>query len=119
MPHEQRLARRPCFGRLYPFDHELKADDRSGDVFRSAKVFAGEHATYNDVIGLNRLGRVNYSEACSSEDRTNTNFVESFFFSRIQRAKVGIHHRFPMRYLDWFRPTSPGARTRGAQAIAA
>ena len=52
-------------------------------------------------FGLNRLGRVNHSKAYSSDDGTNTNFVESFF-SRVQRAYVGIHHRFSTRYLDWY-----------------
>ncbi|ANY81254.1 hypothetical protein BB934_26075 [Microvirga ossetica] len=70
-------------------------------VSRDAKVFADEHGSYNDLIGLNRLGRVNHSKAYSSEDGTNTNFVESFF-SRVQRAYVGIHHRFSTRYLDWY-----------------
>ena len=31
----------------------------------------------------------------------NTNHVESFF-SRIQRAYVGIHHRFSVKYFDWY-----------------
>ncbi len=31
----------------------------------------------------------------------NTNHVESFF-SRIQRSYVGIHHRFSVRYFDWY-----------------
>ncbi|WP_371418811.1 transposase [Agrobacterium sp. ICMP 6402] len=31
----------------------------------------------------------------------NTNHVESFF-SRIQRAYIGIHHRFSVRYFDWY-----------------
>jgi len=52
-------------------------------------------------LGLNRMGRVNYSKAYSSDDGTNTNFIESFF-NRIQRAYVGIHHRFSTRYLDWY-----------------
>jgi hypothetical protein len=90
-------------------------------VSRDAKVFADEHASYNDLVGLNRMGRVNHSQAYSSEDGTNTNFVESFF-SRIQRAYIGIHHRFSTRYLDWYvadlawredtRRTSNGGLTR-------
>jgi hypothetical protein len=39
------------------------------------------------------------SKAYSSDDGTNTNFIESFF-SRIQRGYVGVHHRFSTRYLD-------------------
>ena len=70
-------------------------------VSRDAKVFADEHGSYNDLIGLNPMGRVNHSKAYSSEDGTNTNLVESFF-SRIERAHVGIHHRFSTRYLDWY-----------------
>lgn len=90
-------------------------------VSRDTMVFADEHASYDDVIGKNRMKRVNHSEAYSSEDGTNTNFVESFF-SRIQRAYVGIHHRFSTRYLDWYladlawredtRRTSNGGLTR-------
>ncbi|ANY83606.1 hypothetical protein BB934_35715 (plasmid) [Microvirga ossetica] len=70
-------------------------------VSRDAKVFADEHGSYNDLVGLNRMRRVNHSKAYSSEDGTNTNLVESFF-SRIQRAYVGVHHRFWTRYLDWY-----------------
>ncbi|MXQ14076.1 transposase [Microvirga makkahensis] len=47
------------------------------------------------------MGRVNQSKACSTEDGTNTNFIESFF-SRIQRAYAGVHHRFSTRYFDWY-----------------
>lgn len=86
-------------------------------VSRNAKVLADEHGSYNDVIGLNRMGRVNHSEAYSSADGTNTNTIESFF-SRIQRAYVGIHHRFSTRYLDWYAADSPGARTQGGRATA-
>lgn len=31
----------------------------------------------------------------------NTNHVESFF-SRVQRSYVGIHHRFSLKYFDWY-----------------
>jgi hypothetical protein len=37
----------------------------------------------------------------ATDDGINTNFVGSFF-SRIQRAYVGIHHRFSTKYLDWY-----------------
>lgn len=47
------------------------------------------------------MGRVNHSKAYSSEDGTSTHFIKSFF-SRIQRAYVGVHHRFSTRYLDWY-----------------
>jgi hypothetical protein len=96
-------------------------------VSRSAMVFADEHNSYNDLIGLNKMGRVNHSKSYSSEDGTNTNFVESFF-SRIQRAYVGIYHRFSTRYLDWYvadiawredtRRTSNGDTTRSLLARA-
>jgi hypothetical protein len=62
-------------------------------VSRKATVIADEHASYNDLAGLNKLKRVNHSKAYQAEDGTNTNQVESFF-SRVQRAYVGIHHRF-------------------------
>jgi len=97
-------------------------------VSRGATVFADEHASYNDLIGKNPMRRVNHSEAYSTEDGTNTNFIESFF-SRIQRAYVGVHHRFSTQYLDWYvadlawkedmRRMSNGALTRSllAQAL--
>jgi hypothetical protein len=44
---------------------------------------------------------VNHSKAYQTEDGTNTNQVESFF-SRVQRAYVGIHHRFSLKYFDWY-----------------
>jgi len=60
-------------------------------VSREATVFADEHGSYNDLAGLNELQRVNHSKAYQTDDGTNTNQVESFF-SRVQRAYVGIHH---------------------------
>ncbi len=70
-------------------------------VSRYATVIADEHGSYNDLAGLNKLKRVNHSKAYQSEDGTNTNQVESFF-SRVQRAYVGIHHRFSLKYFDWY-----------------
>lgn len=70
-------------------------------VSRDAKVFADEHGSYNDLSGLNELQRVNHSQAYQTEDGTNTNQVESFF-SRVQRSYVGIHHRFSLKYFDWY-----------------
>jgi hypothetical protein len=63
-------------------------------------VIADEHGGYNDPVGLNKVKRVNHSKAYQAEDGTNTNQVESFF-SRVQRAYVGIHHSFSLRYFDW------------------
>ncbi|PTM98339.1 IS1595 family transposase [Mycoplana dimorpha] len=70
-------------------------------VSREATVFADEHGSYNDLAGLNKLQRVNHSKAYQTDDGTNTNQVESFF-SRVQRAYVGIHHRFSLKYFDWY-----------------
>ncbi|TIS55347.1 MAG: transposase [Mesorhizobium sp.] len=53
------------------------------------------------MAGLNEHRQVNHSEAYQAEDGTNTNHVESFF-SRIQRAYVGIHHRFSLKYFDYY-----------------
>lgn len=47
------------------------------------------------------MQRVNHSKAYQTDDGTNTNQVESFF-SRVQRAYVGIHHRFSLKYFDWY-----------------
>ena len=44
---------------------------------------------------------MNHSQAYQTENGTNTNHVESFF-SRIQRGYVGIHHRFSLKYFDWY-----------------
>lgn len=64
-------------------------------------MIADEHGSYNDLAGLNKLKRVNHSKAYQAEDGTNTNQVESFF-SRVQRAYVGIHHRFSLKHFDWY-----------------
>jgi ISXO2-like transposase domain len=50
---------------------------------------------------LNELERVNHSKAYRSKSGANTNQVESFF-SRVQRAYIGIHHRFSLKYFDWY-----------------
>ncbi len=70
-------------------------------VDRSATVVTDEHTSYADLAGLNEHKQVNHSEAYRAKDGTNTNHVESFF-SRIQRAYVGIHHRFSLKYFDWY-----------------
>ena len=70
-------------------------------VTREATVFADEHSSYDHLKGLNRTQRVNHSEAYATEEGDNTNFVESFF-SRVERSYVGVHHRFSVRYVDWY-----------------
>ncbi|WP_284284336.1 IS1595 family transposase [Mesorhizobium amorphae] len=70
-------------------------------VSRDAAVIGDEHGSDNDLAGLNKLNRVNHSKAYQTEDGTNTNQVESFF-SRVQRAYIGIHHRFSLKYFDWY-----------------
>ncbi|NEJ19404.1 hypothetical protein GR247_04345 [Rhizobium leguminosarum] len=35
------------------------------------------------------------------EDGTDTNRIESFF-ARAERSYVGTHHRFSLKYLDWY-----------------
>jgi hypothetical protein len=64
-------------------------------------VAADEHGSYDDLVGLAVLQRVNHSLAYQAEDGTNTNAIEGFF-ARAQRAYVGIHHRFSVKYLDWY-----------------
>ena len=64
-------------------------------------MFADEHKSYDNLIGLNNLERVNHSKAYQTKDGTNTNQVESFF-SRVQRAYIGIHHRFSLKFFDWY-----------------
>ncbi|WP_432761413.1 transposase [Rhizobium mayense] len=44
---------------------------------------------------------LNGNEEYQTEGGVNTNHVESFF-SRIQGAYFGIHHRFSVRYFDWY-----------------
>lgn len=70
-------------------------------VSREATVFADEHSSYDDLLGLNRTKRVNHSKAYATDEGDNTNFVESFF-SRVERSYVGVHHRFSVKYLDWY-----------------
>ncbi|BDA85463.1 hypothetical protein Sa4125_30050 [Aureimonas sp. SA4125] len=70
-------------------------------VSRDVTVYADEHSSYDDLLGLNRMKRVNHSEAYATKEGYNTNLVESFF-SRLERSYVGIHHRFSMKYLDWY-----------------
>ena len=92
-------------GRRSPGSSETKTAMQPGRpseiVSREATVFADEHGSYNDLAGLNELQRVNHSKAYQTDDGTNTNQVESFF-SRVQRAYVGIHHRFSLKYFDWY-----------------
>jgi hypothetical protein len=70
-------------------------------VRNGSKIHADEHFSYDDLEGLQELKRVNHSKEYQAKDGVNTNHVESFF-SRIQRAYVGIHHRFSVRYFDWY-----------------
>lgn len=58
-------------------------------------------ARMNDLVGLAILKRVNHSKAYQTEDGTDTNRIESFF-ARVERSYVGIHHRFSVKYLDWY-----------------
>ncbi|TCS05287.1 IS1595 family transposase [Rhizobium sp. BK418] len=66
-----------------------------------AVLTADEHGSYDDLVGLAILKRVNHSLAYQTEDGTDTNRIESFF-ARAERSYVGIHHRFSVKYLDWY-----------------
>jgi transposase-like protein len=68
---------------------------------KDALVVADEHKAYDDLVGLVNMSRVNHSNQFMAEDGTHTNVVESFF-SRVEKAYVGIYHRFSMKYLDWY-----------------
>jgi hypothetical protein len=57
--------------------------------------------SYDDLVGLAILRRVNHGLAYQTENGTDTNRIESFF-ARIERSCVGIHHRFSVKYLDWY-----------------
>jgi hypothetical protein len=70
-------------------------------VSAGATVIADEHSSYDDLIGLADLRRVNHSEAYQTKDGSNTNAIEGFF-ARVERSYVGIHHRFSTKYLDWY-----------------
>lgn len=70
-------------------------------VRKGSTIHADEHFSYDDLAGLQELKRVNHSKEYETEDGINTNHVESFF-SRVQRAYVGIHHRFSVKYFDWY-----------------
>jgi len=70
-------------------------------VRKNARIVADEHKAYDDLIGLAKMTRVNHSRQFMAEDGTHTNFIEGFF-ARIERAYVGVHHRFSMKYLDWY-----------------
>jgi len=70
-------------------------------VSRNAHVYADEHLAYDELCGLNALTRVNHSEAYQHGFGVSTNIIESFF-SRVRRSYRGIHHRFSMKYLDWY-----------------
>lgn len=71
------------------------------NVSAGAVLIADEHSTYDDLVGLAELRRLNHSEAYQTEDGTNTNAIEGFF-ARVERAYLGIHHRFSTKYLDWY-----------------
>lgn len=65
------------------------------------EIVADEASAYDDLIGLGSMRRVNHSLRYQEKDGTNTNRIESFF-SRVERSYVGIHHRFSVKYLDWY-----------------
>lgn len=71
------------------------------NVQPGAVLTADEHGSYDDLVGLAILQRVNHSKAYQTEDGTDTNRIESFF-ARAERSYVGIHHRFSVKYLDWY-----------------
>ena len=60
---------------------------------------ADEHGSYDDLVGLAILRRVNRSKAYQTG--TDTNPIESFC-ARAERWYVGIHHRFSLKCLDWY-----------------
>lgn len=70
-------------------------------VHPKSLLTADEHGSYDDLVGLAILQRVNHSKAYQTEDGTDTNRIESFF-ARAERSYVGIHHRFSVKYLDWY-----------------
>jgi hypothetical protein len=70
-------------------------------VDRDAHVYADEHLAYDELCGLNPLTRVNHSQAYQHGFGVSTNIIESFF-SRVRRSYRGVHHRFSMKYLDWY-----------------
>lgn len=63
--------------------------------------YADEHLAYDELCGLNTLTRVNHSEAYQHGFGVSTNIIESFF-SRVRRAYRGVHHRFSLKYMDWY-----------------
>lgn len=79
----------------------------SGTVFHARKLsfkkmliaiwFSANSVKGKAALQLSREIGVQYK----TDDGTNTNQVESFF-SRVQRAYVGIHHRFSLKYFDWY-----------------
>lgn len=70
-------------------------------VDKTAVLVADEHKAYDDLVGLVAMTRVNHSQSFANDDGESTNLVESFF-NRVERSYVGIHHRFSMKYLDWY-----------------
>lgn len=70
-------------------------------VSREATVATDERTSYVDITGLSEQKHFNHSAMNQVAHGMNTNHVESFF-SRIQRAYVGIHHRFLLKYFDWY-----------------
>lgn len=86
---------------IYDEDSDAAWAAARDHALRTAKILADEHKSYDHLTGLNKLERVNHSRAYQTEDGINTNQVESFF-SRVQRAYIGIHHRFSLKYFDWY-----------------
>jgi len=70
-------------------------------IAKGSTLTADEHHSYDDLVGLVNLRRVNHSQRYQEDDGTNTNAVEGFF-ARVERAYVGINHRFSVKYLDWY-----------------
>jgi hypothetical protein len=70
-------------------------------VEEHSSVFADEHPAYNAFEGHYDVTRVNHQVAYQHGEGISTNQIESFF-SRVRRAYRGIHHRFSVKYLDWY-----------------
>lgn len=66
-----------------------------------ATEFADEHGSHNDLVGLNELQRVNHSKVYQADD-CNKHQLGRELLSRVQRAYVGIHHRFSLKCFDWY-----------------
>jgi hypothetical protein len=70
-------------------------------VQEGAGLRVDQHKSYDELVGLATMVRNDHGMAYVENADASSNQAESFF-SRARRAEIGIFHRMPGKYLDWY-----------------